>query len=49
MNIYTKLKPYPYGYAQNVVDIIDLITMSKGDPKYFKINGSAGIASQAFN
>jgi hypothetical protein len=48
MNIYTKLKPYPYGYAQNVVDIIDLITMSKGDPKYFKINGSAGIASQAF-
>jgi hypothetical protein len=48
MSINIQPKPYPYGYSQEVVNIIKKITFSKGDNSYFVINGSAGITSQMY-
>jgi len=48
MSINIQPKPYPYGYSQEVVNIIKKITFSKGDNNYFVINGSAGITSQMY-
>lgn len=48
MSINIQPKPYPYGYSQQVVNIIKKITFSKGDNSYFVINGSAGITSQMY-
>ena len=48
MSYTVESKPFPYGYSQNVVDIIKIITFSKGNPEYFQIFGSAGISSQMY-
>ena len=48
MSINIKKKPYPYGFTQDTIDIIDMITISKGNPKSFVIQGSAGLTSQLY-
>jgi len=48
MSITIQPKPYPFGYSQNIVDMINIITFSKGNPNYFHIQGSSGISSQIY-
>jgi hypothetical protein len=48
MSIYIKLKPYPYGYSPDTIDIINTITMSKGNKKQFLIQGSSSLSSQTY-